>query len=323
MKYIKGCFLLLLVVVIVGALYLAIQPSTYDITKSRDISLHHQVILSEINNPKNWKDWSTWQKVNLIPAKKHSDTLNTKQISFNVTLKKANKATAYWALTAKNKNTTSVTLGLKGKLSFKHKIEILFGESIEETIANEITNGLKKLDSTLIAKTNIHHINYKGTTIYGGGFYLYNTSSSNFDELSSKIQEKQAEISSFFKENHINTVGKPFTIYHKRDLINNAIIFSCALATTTKVMVTTQESEILTGQFNSFEVLNTSLKGDHKYLDLAWNKTADYLLENNKKRSPTQPLLEVYIIDHNDDPNPANWVTELYTPITSTILNQQ
>lgn len=60
MKIIKYLFFLLLVVLIGGAIYVAMQPNNYDVKRSKLIKAPASVIFNNINDYKNWKAWGPW-----------------------------------------------------------------------------------------------------------------------------------------------------------------------------------------------------------------------------------------------------------------------
>lgn len=60
MKIIKYLFLLLLVVLVGGATYIALQPDGYDVKRSKLIKAPVSVIFNHINELKNWERWSPW-----------------------------------------------------------------------------------------------------------------------------------------------------------------------------------------------------------------------------------------------------------------------
>ena len=84
---------------------------------------------------------------------------------------------------------------------------------------------------------------------------------------------------------------------------------------TTNQVITPNDSPILCGFMPSQKVVKTTLKGDYKNLKDAWGAANAYLEENSLEKMETSKDFEVYRTDPSADPNPANWVTEIYIPI--------
>ena len=104
--------------------------------------------------------------------------------------------------------------------------------------------------------------------------------------------------------------GAPYVMYHKWDEENNAVMFSCCVPTTSKIIAT--ESDVLTGQLKPFKALKTTLKGDYENLKEAWETAMKYVPENALEFTENGPMIESYVTDPMTEPNPANWITEIY-----------
>jgi len=60
MKILKYLFFLLLVVLIGGAIYVTLQPNSYDIKRTKLIKAPASVVFNNINDFKNWESWGPW-----------------------------------------------------------------------------------------------------------------------------------------------------------------------------------------------------------------------------------------------------------------------
>ena len=60
MKFLKYLLLLILVVVIGGLIYAAIQPSNYDVSRSKVIKAPISSVFNTINDLKTWEKWGPW-----------------------------------------------------------------------------------------------------------------------------------------------------------------------------------------------------------------------------------------------------------------------
>ena len=73
MKILKYLFFLLLVVLIAGAIYVTLQPNSYDVKRSKLIKAPVSVIFNNVNDYKNWKSWGPWHEDDPSIAETYSD----------------------------------------------------------------------------------------------------------------------------------------------------------------------------------------------------------------------------------------------------------
>jgi effector-binding domain-containing protein len=158
-----------------------------------------------------------------------------------------------------------------------------------------------------------YKVTVNGLTEHGGGYYLYATTSCKISELESKMQELMPKVGMYAANNNIKMAGAPFTHYHKWDEENNAVMFSCCVPTTEKVI--SSEPDILTGQLQPFKAIKTTLKGDYSNLKEAWKIASKYIKDTNLEELHNSSALEVYQTDPMNTPNPANWITEIYIAV--------
>jgi effector-binding domain-containing protein len=90
-------------------------------------------------------------------------------------------------------------------------------------------------------------------------------------------------------------------------------MFSACVPTIEKVVTT--DSDILTGQLEPFKAVKTTLNGNYDNLKEAWETVMKYIPENGMQFAETGPMLEVYLTDPMSEPNPADWITEIYIAV--------
>ena len=170
------------------------------------------------------------------------------------------------------------------------------------------------MGEAVLDSMNEFEVTVDGLTQYGGGFYLFNTSSSRLDEIGSKMAGMFGQVAGFFAQNNIQMDGMPFTIYEQIDEANNNAIFSAAIPVSSRV-ITPAGSPVLCGFMEPVMTVKTTLRGKYDYLDKAYLAAQQYLAENNMTADPTKKMFEIYANDPGDFPNPADWVTEVYIPV--------
>ena len=60
MKTIKYIVLLLLILIIGFSIYIAVQPNSFDVTRTKTINAPQSVVYNNIIDFKNWEAWSSW-----------------------------------------------------------------------------------------------------------------------------------------------------------------------------------------------------------------------------------------------------------------------
>ena len=339
MKALKYIFFLLLIAFIGLAIYVAVQPNEYAFNRTRTIKAPISLLYDQVNDFKNWPNFSPWIEQDLdakiiynevtsgIGAKYNWEgeilgigSMETLKTETNTSIKQKIEFVKPFEANSNIKwdfeNTpegTKVTWAMEGKQDFMTKLATTFMGSIESETGPNFERGLFKLDSITQADMRRYSVNIEGETQHSGGFYLYNTTSCKLSSFKEKMQEMLPKIAGYALTHNITMAGKPFIIYHKWDEENDAVIFSCAIPTNSKIV--TNESDVLTGQLESFKAIKTVLNGDYENLKEAWDKTMAYVTENNLELIENGPMIEIYITEPSTTVNPADWITEIFIAI--------
>ena len=340
MKILKYIFLLILLIVVAGAIYIATLENSYEVSRTKVINAPAQVIFNNINDYKNWPSWSPWIEqepgAQLTYADKTSgvgasyswngeilgqgemETTEIKDGEFigqKIKFVKPfeSESDIYWNLKPVEEG-TEVTWGMKGNMDFMFKAFAAFTGGMDKQIGPDYERGLFKLDSVLQVEMKRYSIEVNGITTRGGGYYLYTSTSCKIDEMAEVMQSLMNLPITYAQKNNIPMAGAPFTLYHNFDIENNAVMFSCAVPVSERV-ITAPNSGVLTGMIYPFKAVKATLKGDYDNLKEAWDTTYKYLADNNLEAIMGKPAVEVYIKDPMTTPNPAEWITEIYVPI--------
>lgn len=343
MKAFKYIAFLLLIAIIGTAIYISVQPNNLEITKSRNIKAPAVVIFNHVIDFKTWGDWSarveadpnltftlpentkgidafySWEDKDGFGTIKTLDAVANEYIRQQMEHGKIPSSEIMWNFAQNANGSTDVTWTILAKdLPFGFKANKVFSEGFEDEIAAEFERSLEKLDSVIIAEMNKYSIVINGITNHSGGYYLYNTASSKINDLQSKINEMLPKVMEYAQKNNIAVAGHPFINYLKWDEANNAVIFSSCVPTSEQV-ITAEGDNILTGNFANFKAIKTTLKGNYNHLDEARKQTKTYIPENGFEFAIDGPMLETYLNNPANTPNPANLVTEIYIAIKDSI----
>ena len=338
MKIIKYILLLLLIFVIGFSIYIAVQPNSYNVTRTKTINAPQAVVYDNVIDFKNWEAWNSWveekpETVVTLPAQTAGvggsyswedddgigtmttiDTKPNSSITQEMQFDEFPKSDVKWNFEPKEDGSTEVTWNISGKdLPFSFKMFSAFMGGMEKQIGPHFERGLTMLDSVVQAEMKVYSINVEGITQHSGGYYLYNTTSCKFSEFEKNMTAMLPKVGAYAMTHNVTMAGPPFVLYHKWDEENDAVIFSCCVPTTVKII--SNEPGILTGELKSFRTVKTVLKGNYSNLKEAWETTMKYIADNNLEAIEGGPMLETYITDPMNQPNPAKWVTEIYVAV--------
>ncbi|MCB4809436.1 GyrI-like domain-containing protein [Tamlana sp. 62-3] len=339
MKALKYILFLLLIVIIGLAIYIAVQPNSFSFSRSRIINAPKSLLFNKINDFKSWPSFSPWIEHEPEAKLTYGDTtsgvnasyawngnilgeggMKTLSVEQNKSINQKiffikpfeSESDINWTFENTNEG-TKVTWAMSGKQDFMTKMYTTFAGSIEENTSPDFDRGLFKLDSIVTAEMKKFTIKIDGISEYGGGFYMYKTTSATKENISKIIGKQFGEIMSYMAQNNIVASGMPFTIYNDMNPENGGIIMSNAIPVLNKV-TPTGDGQILCGYIPKTKVVKTTLKGNYTNLPKAWEQTMQYLAKNNLEQAAIPPF-EIYTNDPGDFPNPANWITEIYIPI--------
>ncbi|MBU2951580.1 GyrI-like domain-containing protein [Tamlana agarivorans] len=339
MKVFKFILFFLLIIFIGTAIYIAVQPNEFSFNRSRIIKAPASIIYNEVNDYKNWPNFSPWIEQEPDATLSYEDKtsgvdagyawkgeilgegkMTTLTVQKNKSISQAiefiepfkSKSNIGWTFEP-TEGGTKVTWAMDGKQDFMTKMYTTFAGSIEENTSPDFDRGLFKLDSIVTASMRAYSVIVNGLTEHGGGYYIYNTTSCKISDLSRKMEIMMPQIANYATKNNIKMAGAPFVNYLKWDTENNAAIFSCCIPTTEKII--SNDVDILTGHLEAFKAIKTTLKGDYDNLKEAWETAMKYIPENGYEFSENGPMLEAYLTNRSTTPNPSDWITEIYIAV--------
>lgn len=335
MKALKYIILLLLILVIGFSIYVAVQPNSFEVTRTKTINAPQAVIYNNIIDFKNWEDWNSW--VEAKPETKIMLPENTKGIggsyawededgigtmktiattpnsSITQEMQFADfpKNDVTWSLKANEDGSTDVTWTISGKdLPFGFKAFATVMGGMESQIGPHYERGLVMLDSVLQEDMKRFSIEIKGVSEYGGGFYLYKTTNANSQNISAKMGQNFGAIMQFMGTQGLKQSGMPLTVYNE---MAETVIMSNGIPINERIEVPA-DADVSLGFMPNMKVLKTTLTGNYTNLPKAWEATMKYLAEQGLEQSEYKPF-EIYSTDPGLYPNPADWITEIYVPI--------
>lgn len=338
MKVLKFLLFLILIVVIGGAIYFGAKDGNYDLSETKTIKAPSSLIFDTVNEYKTWETWGPWKEEDpnmtfSYPEKtsgvggryswtgEFSGSMETTNVVENKSIEQdltlvtpggERYPKVYWSFEPTKSGETEVTWGMRGEHTFMDKVYYaLSGMDFNADMKEMHQKGLEGIETYVFKEMNKHSISESSITEYGGGFYLYKTSSASSSNISAIMGQNYGEIMAFASQNNIVPSGMPFTIYN--EMSSGGVVMSNAIPVREKVAIA-GDTNILSGYLPTTKAVKTTLKGDYTYLSQAWEKAMQYVAQYNLEQSNLKPF-EIYTNDPGNYPNPADWTTDIYIPI--------
>jgi len=335
MRSLKYIFFFFLALIIGASVYVATLDGSYNISVSRAMKAPAEVIFKNVNNYKNWELWNPWQELDKTTVTSYPEQTSGIGASFTWTgigglgsvktisttpnqaiiqeidLRKERKSEMYWELLKFN-DSTKVTWGIRGNNNFSEKINWLLKGDVEIDIAQKLTRGLELLNEAVLKEMDVYSIDYKGVVDYGGGYYLYQTVACKNEDAPIKMTKMFSAITNYMTTNQLSASGKPFTLNHQIDIVNETVLFSACVPVRERIIT---EGDVLTSYLEPVTAYKIIFKGNYKFLPASWPNFYKNLENDGHMPVEKGQSFEVYTINPNDNLNPAEWLTEIYIPI--------
>lgn len=338
MKALKYIIFLLLIIVIGLAIYIGVQPNSYEVSRTRNFEAPSAVIYDNVIDFKNWEAWSSWAEkdpdmvITLseqtkgvgghyswedkdgIGSMKTLATEANSSINQELHFGDFEPSQVSWNFNSKEDGTTDVVWSMSSdKVPFMFKAFSVISGGFDNMIGPDFERGLEKLDSIIQVSMDQYQVTIEGIKDYGGGYYLYKTTNADNSNISQKMGENYGSIGAFMGQNNIAMNGMPLTVYHEMNQEEGTLIMSNGIPVSEKIN-TPRGSDILCGYIPKTKVLKVTMTGNYTHLEKAWGQAMEHIAKNNLVTSEEKPF-EIYTNDPGNFPNPADWRTEIYIPL--------
>lgn len=344
MKVLKYLLLIIALIVIGGAVFFSTKDGKFQVEESLVIDAPDELIFNTVNEFKTWEKWGPWMDNsddliisypsqtsgqgafyswkseiqgdgNIKTMATHPFTSIDQKITFYPPIVGETSSDVYWKFEKIEPKKTKVTWGMKGEQGLMEKIFWMTQDStLSQNLRPMYKEGLEKLDENVKTQMQAFTINVDGKTEHGGGFYMYSATASAISAIPQKTGEMLPAVQAYISNNKLPQTGMPFTIFNEFNEEQSTAIYSVGIPVREKV-TTPENSNVLCDFLPRQIAIKTTLKGDYTNLKAAWDTALKYIAENGYDIDDQVPPFEVYKIGPRLQPNPAEWVTEIYIPI--------
>lgn len=325
------CIIFILIVILIS-LFL---PSNFKVEKKVVINADKQQIFNQVNDLKNWLNWSTlilkdesifsnndnyvldnlgrgtkiiWQSENKDLGKGRLEVLKS---SPSDSLKVEMNIGSYNFIN--NYHFYSIDEGVEvvweSKTDFGfNPFTKFYGLFVDEFISSDIDMSLKKLKSYAENLPKIHSVKVKRDSV-DLLWFLSIRDTLKPVQMNNIHGKMYAQINQFMDENNISISGSPIVIYH---LWSDTLIDIEAGLPVVDSLVTNND-RIKLNKIDEGKVVTAIHHGHYDRLPETYFGINEWMRKN--KVVVRGPLWEVYITDPALEPNPEKWQTAIYFPI--------
>jgi effector-binding domain-containing protein/ribosome-associated toxin RatA of RatAB toxin-antitoxin module len=344
MKILKYVLLLLLVLIVAGAIFVATRPNDYDVVRSKIIKAPINTVFNNINDYKNWEAWGPWMEDDSTIVVTYNEqtsgvganyswtsdnvpgTMKTLSLTQNKSIEQQMQFTdyeptdVYWMFEEVAEG-TKVSWGIKSnKTPFKFKMVAAYSGGMDKMLGDMEEKGLASIEREVLAelkrnppqKFRLGEVSQQELTAHKFiGFYQKTTTDAAMADMTKLIEEFMPQARMFATKNKLE-IYTPGTLYTKWDEETKEAEFYIGLLLPSDAVTPTTDGMIVTDlpAGNSVMIAKFGPYGTGDYE--AHTAINVYMVKNSLTQNG--PIWELYV---NDPGNvkPADVQTDIYYPV--------
>ncbi|MCH9699563.1 MAG: GyrI-like domain-containing protein [Gammaproteobacteria bacterium] len=326
--------ILLLVVIAALFVYLACLPGDYKVSRSITVNTDIQSVFDKIRDFKTWPAWSPWlmhePKTRLefsenyteeggyyawdgeyVGAGKltHVQFHAPEQIKQRLEFTRPFKSVCDVSFDLKpQENGTAITWVMHGSMPFLFRF---MTKKTVQMIGKDYELGLAMLAGQLAPQAEHPRISFDGEQSLSAQPALCQSFSGYLADMQTAMKEAYPGMMDYINQRNGKLSGPPLTVYHQVNL--KTMHFTCDFAVPVEQSIDPGQYQFK--QLPAGEFYKVSLKGDYRFLEMAWYSAYNHLRMLKIKFHTKRPSLEVYINNPSAAESTNQLVTELYVPL--------
>lgn len=339
MKALKIILVILIILVGGYAIWMATISPTYEVTRSAVIETSPEKVYATVSDFESWKDWSKWHQMDpdmkiTYGEKKSGEgasyswdgeeagsgtqtitaALPNKRLETHVSFKDQGESDGYWEFESTDEGHTEVTWGFTGEMPFFLRImnlrmDEMVGKDFEEGLAN--LKDLLEAEAAAAPEVAIELVDVEAMPYYGIRHEI------SWSEMSPEFfEENYSNILAYLAEDAQNMLMPPMAIYYVWDEENQTTVMEPAIAAESEKPGNDQVTKGLTWEGKALKAIHM---GPYDKTGEAHEALGAHMKKNGYDYPEGAGVWEVYVTDPGEEPDTAQWVTEIYYPVkTST-----
>lgn len=345
MKILKYVLLLLLVVVVAGAIYVATRPNSFEVSRSKVIKAPPAVVFNNVSDFKNWEAWNPWmEKDTTIKATYPEQTsgiggsyswtseesgggkmtnlemVANKSLTQELKFDDFDASTVTWNL-EEVEDGTNVTWTMKGdNMGFMFKAIVAISGGMDNMVGDDYAKGLENLDKVITEQMkNMPQATFRLGDVTQGevsgkqfvGYFQKTTTDAAIDEMTKLFMKFMPKAGMYGEANKLDyTPGSLYTKWNEET--KEAEFYIGLLVHSTDKLPPSEGLSIMEGPEG--KIVKISKFGPYGVGDMeAHAKIAEFMQQH--KLMPAGPVWELY----ENDPmevKPADIQTDIYYLVT-------
>ncbi len=321
--------LIVIALIIVISLFL---PEKVTVERSVVINAPIEVVYKQVNNFKNWPNWSPWHKKDPKMSIEYSGPESGKGAKYcwdgdpdlvgkgclsiveatpNESIKTLlefegmTPGNGSWKF-EKVSDGVSVSWSMKSDLGQPFVIGKYFGLMMDGMIGPDFESGLSAMKEFTEALPT-YSIEIKEDMIPPITF-IYVRDSADMNMIGPKMDEMAGKMDAYLKKNNLSNSGIPFAIWHK---VGEVFEFSFAMPVAGNLGK--GEGVVKTGSMEGFKCIKGDYFGDYVKMEGAYSDMERYLKDNSLEM--TGEPIEFYVTDPMVETDTSKWLTQIVYPI--------
>ncbi len=336
MKAIKKIIIALIALVALVVIISLFLPSEVTVTRTGEINAPAEVVFGQVNDFHNWVNWDPWQGKD--PDMKASyegpesgagskrcwesdneevgtgcltimESVPNTSIKTKLEFEGMSPGTGNWSF-IENEGVTTVSWGMKMDMGLNPMgkfigltMDGMLGPDFEKGLAN-----LKELCENMPVVEPKPTIDAKVVTVESLPIYSIKDSVL-VQDLEARMNEMYASLAAHVAESGAEVTGQILCIWHKWNPEGYSTL-ECAIP----VVETGEGTDvIMAAATHTGNAVTTTHLGSYESSEATYFGLEDYIKAN--EHTIIGPPWEVYTVGPKDDPDTANWVTQIYFPV--------
>ena len=313
MKIAKYIFLLLLLFVIAMSVLIITKDGSYKVVKTKLIKVPKTTVFNYVAENKNWDVINPWKNTLEKGTIVKQQAFDKDSIAQIISLNLNNEIKTTWQF-SDSLNYTKILWITNGEMNFKEKFLAVINRGQKNNLGDSFDNGLSNLNKILTTEINTFNIKMDGFVSRDTIFYIQKPAICRVEQLPTQIKTILPKLQKLILVTKTKTNGEPFIIYHSKDTVANTITFSIAIPTKQKIQISA-ESDIYSGQTNSFQAVKATLTGNYNHKKAAVAKIFAYMNQNKLEQSPKHKEVNIILKNSTTEKSASKWITEILIPV--------